>query len=293
MNYRHVFHAGNACDVLKHAIVAAIVEALKAKPKPFRVLDAHAGIGLYDLSSPEAQRTREADSGIAALMAAAAPPPEIAAYLDVVRALNPGLGADGGDADGGLRWYPGSPKLIRHLLRAEDRLVANELHPDDHNALKAVFARDPQVAIRHSDAFTVLAGFVPPKERRGLVLIDPPFEDPHEFTRLPERLAAAYRRWPTGIYALWYPIKERPAVWRFHEAIEATGLSRILVAEMTHHPDDNHLRLNGSGMLIVNPPWQLDQVLERALPALHAILPGTGGEARVFWLVPEAPARKE
>ncbi len=281
MNYRHVFHAGNFADVMKHAVLAMIVEHLRAKPTPFCILDTHAGVGRYDLTSSPAQRTGEYAGGIARLFGQAPPHPALAPYLDAVAALNP---------DGILRWYPGSPRLARAMMRPQDRLVLSELHPEDAATLKAEFARDRQTVVHQMDAYHALKAHVPPKEKRGLVLIDPPFEEPDEFTRLVAGLSQAHKRWPTGIYAIWYPIKERPAVWRFQEALAETGIPKILIAELTIHPEDTHLRLNGSGLAIVNPPWKLDETLAEVLPALHAILPGTGGGGRVDWLVPEAGA---
>lgn len=278
MNYRHIFHAGNFADVMKHAVLALMVEHLRAKSAPFCVLDTHAGLGRYDLAAEPAQRTGEYADGIARLFGAPPPHPALAPYLDAVAALNP---------DGALRWYPGSPRLVRALLRPGDRLVLSELHPDDAATLKTEFARDPQVAVHAMDAYQALKAHLPPKEKRGLVLIDPPFEEPDEFARLVHGLQQAHRRWPTGVYALWYPIKERPAVWRFHEALAESGIPKILLAELTIHPEDTHLRLNGCGLAIVNPPWTLDTTLAEMLPVLHAALPGTGGAARVQWLVPE------
>lgn len=280
MNYRHAYHAGNAADVLKHVVLNAILERLRAKPAPFCVLDAHAGIGRYDLTADEARRTGEAEDGIVPLLAAPLAHPALASYRDLVVAMNP---------QGGLRWYPGSPLIAHALLRPQDRLLLVELHPDDHQSLKAAFAGDPQVSVHRMDAYDALKAHLPPKERRGLVLIDPPFEAPDEFARMAAGLATAHRRWPTGVYALWYPIKERPAVWRFQEALAATGIPKILTVEMTLHPEDTHLRLNGSGLAIINPPWTLDDTLRDALPALHAALPHSGGGVRVDWLVPEGP----
>lgn len=282
MNYRHAYHAGNAADVFKHAVLAMLIGHLKAKPAPFRVLDTHAGIGRYDLRAEAALKTGEWLAGIGRLAAADGLPPEIAPYLDAVRALNPGPP----DGDG-PRWYPGSPRLVRHLLRPDDRLSAVELHPEDARALKAEFAGDRQVAVHRMDGYLALKAHLPPPERRGLVLIDPPFEATDEFDRLAKGLALAQRRWPGGIKALWYPIKERAAVWRFQDAVERSGVPKVLVAEMTTRPEDTHTRLNGSGMLIANPPWRLDETLREVLPALHRAL-GTGeGGARVEWLVPE------
>ncbi len=278
MNYRHAFHAGNFADVMKHAILAMLIDHLRLKPAPFCVLDTHAGIGRYDLTSEMALRTGEYEGGIARLFGQAPPHPALAPYLEAVAALNP---------DNALRWYPGSPRLARALLRPQDRLVLSELHPDDAFVLKREFAGDPQVAVHHMDAYLALKAHLPPKEKRGLVLIDSPFEKVDEFTLLANGLMQAHARWPTGIYAIWYPIKERPAVWRFEEALAGAGIPKILIAEVTIHREDTHRRLNGCGMAIINPPWKLDETLAEMLPVLHAILPGTGGGSRVSWLVPE------
>ena len=281
MNYRHAYHAGNAADVLKHAVVALVIEHLKAKPAPFAVIDVHAGRGDYDLDGIEARKTEESLDGIAALFGKPAPHPAFAPYLDAVAAVNP---------DGALRRYPGSPRLARLLMRPQDRLVCAELHPDEHLALKAAFAGDSQVAVHRQDAYAGLKAFLPPKEKRALALIDPPFEQPDEFERMADGLAQAYSRCPNAIYLLWRPIKERPAIWRYQEALAATGIPRILTVELTVHDEDTHLRLNGSGLEIVNPPWRLDESLSEALPLLRAALPHDGGGTKVAWLVGEKPA---
>ncbi|HEV7368501.1 23S rRNA (adenine(2030)-N(6))-methyltransferase RlmJ [Arenibaculum sp.] len=282
MNYRHAFHAGNFADVMKHAVLALILRHLGAKPAPYCVLDTHAGTGRYDLASGPSTRTGEAERGIVRLMRErAALPPDLSPYLEAVEALNAG---------GGLRHYPGSPRLARALMRPQDRLVLAELHPEDAAALKREFAHDRQAAVHHMDGYLALKAHLPPAERRGLVLVDPPFETPDEFDQLVAGLALAHRRWPAGIKALWYPIKDRPAVWRFHDALEASGVPRILLAELTIHREDTHQRLNGSGMVLVNPPWRLDGTLATVLPALHAALGAEEGGARVEWLVPEQAA---
>lgn len=282
MNYRHIYHAGNAADVFKHAVLALLLRRLAAKDTPFAVLDTHAGVGVYDLARTEAQRTGEFRDGIARLLAvypASMPDePVLAPYLAMVRA--------GLDETGALIRYPGSPAITRAALRPGDRLVLCELHPDDHAALRRSFAGDRQVAVHHMDGYRALRAHLPPKERRGLVLIDPPYEDAGELARLPERLAQAWHRWPTGAYALWYPIKERPAIWRFHEALIAEGIRRMLAVELTVRDEVSHATLNGSGMILVNPPWQLDQELERLLPLLHGAL-AHGGDTRVEWLAGE------
>ncbi|MEI6985343.1 MAG: 23S rRNA (adenine(2030)-N(6))-methyltransferase RlmJ [Rhodospirillaceae bacterium] len=279
MNYRHSYHAGNFADVVKHAVLVLILEHLGRKPAPFYVLDTHAGIGDYDLTAVSAQLTHECEGGILRLMAAldgGAGPPSLAGYIGAVDAANGGEG-------GLIRRYPGSPRLARMLLRPGDRLVLCEQHPEDALLLKRVFAGDSLVAVHQQDGYQALKSLLPPSERRGLVLIDPPYETEDEAERLVTGLRLAYRRWPTGLYALWYPIKERAWTWRLHEALVATGITRQLVIEMTIAPEDDWRRLNGCGMVLVNPPWQLDETLATLLPWLHGVL-GTGG-SRVEWLV--------
>ena len=289
MNYRHAFHAGSFTDVVKHAVLALAVDRLKAKEAPFCVLDTHAGIGRYDLESPAARKTGEWQSGIGRLLAGdqARLPGELRPYLGAVRALN-----GGSQEKGGLRWYPGSPRLVRSLLRRQDRLVACELHPEDAAVLAALFARDPQVRVQQADGYAALKALLPPKERRGLVLIDPPFEAKDEFARIVQGLREGYRRWATGHYVIWYPIKDRPPVDAFHEALKATGIARILAVELLLRPADDPRRLNGCGLVLVNPPWPLEDKLRALLPALAEILGAeAGGGVRVEWLVPEE-ARK-
>ena len=280
MNYRHIFHAGSFTDVMKHAIVALILERLSAKETPFGVLDTHAGIGRYDLLSQQAGRTGEYLGGITRVMAAAKRlPPELGPYLNAVRALNTEPDV--------LRWYPGSPRLARQLMRPRDRLLLAELHPEDVETLRQEFARDRNTSVQHMDGYRAIKAHLPLKERRGMVLVDPPFEVTDEFERMVAAMTTGHARWPTGIYALWYPIKERAAVWRFHDALERTGIRKILVAELTIHEEDTHQRLNGCGMIVVNPPWQLDRDLELVLPALHEAMGAQAGGARIEWLVPE------
>ncbi len=280
MNYRHIFHAGSFTDVFKHAVFALLLQRLCAKETPFCVIDTHAGIGRYDLTSDPAVRTGEFRGGIARVLAAADRlPAELTPYVDAVRALN--------TPDDPLHWYPGSPRLARSLMRPQDRLVLAELHPDDVIDLQREFERDRNTSVLHQDGYRTLKAHVPPRERRGIVLIDPPFEVTDEFERLTVALAAAHARWATGIFAIWYPIKERATIWRFHDALERTGIRKILNAELLIHAEDNHLRLNGCGMIIVNPPWQLDQTLEAVLPALHDALEAQAGGTKVEWIVPE------
>jgi 23S rRNA (adenine2030-N6)-methyltransferase len=281
MNYRHAFHAGNFADVVKHAVLARIIVHLKEKPAAFRVIDTHAGAGLYDLSGPEASRTGEWRAGIGRLLAARLAPDVhalLAPYLDVVAALNPG-------AD--LKIYPGSPALAQSLLRDQDRLVACEREPNAARALATFVHGDARAKAVEIDGYTALNAYVPPKERRGLVLIDPPYEQPDEFERLAQALATAHRKWPTGIYALWYPIKNLRETAAFARRIAASGIARVLRAELTLARTDSE-RLGGSGLIVVNPPWRLEQELSVLMPALaQALGAGPVGTQRLDWLVPE------
>lgn len=289
MNYRHAYHAGSFADVVKHAVVALAVERLKAKDAPFCVIDTHAGIGRYDLAATAARKTGEYETGIARLWARDRDslPAELGPYLGAVKALN-----GGAPETTSLRWYPGSPRLVRSLLRRQDRLVALELHPEDAAALSRLFQRDPQVTVREGDGYAALKALLPPKERRGLVLIDPPFEDKDEFARVVDSLRGAHRRWATGHYVIWYPVKDRAPVAAFHEALKATGIARILVAELLLRPADDAGRLNGTGLILVNPPWPLEDRLRALLPALADLLGAEpGGGTRVEWLVPEVPRK--
>jgi 23S rRNA (adenine2030-N6)-methyltransferase len=279
MNYRHAFHAGNFADVVKHAVLCRVLLHLRGKPAAFRVLDTHAGEGLYDLTRPEASRSGEWRHGIERVRNAAVAGEVgglLAPYLDVVAAHN---------ANGRLTSYPGSPALVRAWLRPQDRLVACELEPGAAAAL-AHNLRGRNIRVVTIDGWTALTAYVPPKERRGLVLIDPPFEQPGEFARLADRLAAAYRKWATGLYLLWYPIKERRECEQFARRLARGGIGKILRAELTI--DDRSDRLAGAGLVLVNPPWTLERELSILLPALAAILaPGGDGGARLDWLTPE------
>lgn len=278
MNYRHIFHAGNFADVFKHAVLSLLLKSLARKDAAFCYLDTHAGAGRYDLSYAPAQKTGEYRDGIKRLWHGSAIP-DLADYLAAVRALNDG------DA---LRYYPGSPRLARYFLRPQDRAVLLELQPDECAQLKAEFAGDRQVLVREQDGYAGLKSFLPPKERRGLVLMDPPYESDDEYDRAIEGLRLAHERWDSGIYALWYPIKNRPPVERLHRRLVATGIRKILLAEFCPWPEDTALRLNGCGMAVVNPPWKLDETLYRLLPALLALLrQHPAARAGVSWLVPE------
>ncbi|QDZ12131.1 23S rRNA (adenine(2030)-N(6))-methyltransferase RlmJ [Devosia ginsengisoli] len=282
MNYRHAFHAGNFADVVKHLILTRIVEYLKRKPAAFRVLDTHAGVGLYDLAGDEAGRTGEWADGIGRLIdrGLSGPAAELAApYLDAVRAQNP---------EGDLRFYPGSPFIVRHLLREQDRLFALELHPDDAEKLRENFAGDIQTRATHLDGWAALGTHLPPKEKRGLVLIDPPFEEKGEFARMVAGLVKAHQRWPGGIYAFWYPIKEPAEVEQFARDLKATGIAKILRIELTISASSTPPRLHGTGMVVVNPPYTLEDEMCLALPDLAKLLADEGrGKWRLDWIAGE------
>lgn len=282
MNYRHAYHAGNFADVMKHAALARIVEYLKRKDKAFRAIDTHAGTGVYDLSSGEAQKTGEWRGGIGKLLEAGLPAAArvlLSPYLDAVRAANP---------EGGVQRYPGSPAIVRHLLRRQDRLTAIELHPVDAGALKAYFSGDFQTRAIELDGWLALGAHLPPKERRGLVLVDPPFEEEGEFERMVDGLTKAWRRWPGGIYALWYPIKDRKAVAAFREELAGAGIPKILDLSLEIRAPSAEPRFDGSGLVVVNPPYPLEAEMRVVLPALAEAMGEKGAQANVNWLAGEA-----
>jgi 23S rRNA (adenine2030-N6)-methyltransferase len=287
MNYRHAFHAGNFADVVKHAILVRILVHLRAKPTPFRVIDTHAGAGLYDLDSSEASRSGEWHEGIARLMGA--PIAEeaealLAPYLAAISALN---------QPGGLIVYPGSPMLARAFLRQRDRLVACELEPSAAAALAANLRKDRRCKAIAIDGWTALNAYIPPKERRGLVLVDPSFEDTADFRRLEHALDAAHRKWATGIYLLWYPIKDRRCADILAHGLRRSGIAnslraKILRAKILRAEIDlagTRDRLRACGLIVVNPPWRLESELRVLLPALVAALTkDNGGAHRLDWL---------
>jgi 23S rRNA (adenine2030-N6)-methyltransferase len=263
MNYRHAFHAGNFADVMKHATLALVIQHLKQKPAPFRVIDTHAGAGRYDLTGDQASRTGEWREGIGRLMgASAAPVPG-----DVAHLLAPYFGAlSDMNPDGELRFYPGSPCLAAALMRPVDRLIANELHPQDRLELEQTLSRDRRTKVMGIDGWQALRALLPPRERRGVVLIDPPFEETGEFDRLRRGLEDAVARFATGIFLLWLPLKDVAAVHTFRNRLAAAGYDKWLWAELVVASDSQ--RLAGSGLLVLNPPYRLDEQLEVLLPFL-------------------------
>jgi 23S rRNA (adenine2030-N6)-methyltransferase len=281
MNYRHAFHAGNFADVHKHAVLVRILAHLRSKPAAFRVIDTHAGAGRYDLLGPEPSRSGEWQNGIARLWNAQGsiiPDVLLASYLDVVKAFNRG---------GELRIYPGSPLVTTSLLRSQDRLVACELEPKSAALLAKALQGDRRAKSITIDGWTALGAFVPPKERRGLVLIDPPFEEAGDFDRLSSAFAAAYRKWPTGIYLMWYPIKERGGPDAVARRLKRLGVPDILRCEVLLGSPRADAGLVGSGLIIVNPPFPLQADLRSFMPVLAQLL-SPAATARIDWLAHEA-----
>jgi 23S rRNA (adenine2030-N6)-methyltransferase len=278
MNYRHAFHAGGFADVIKHIVLVRILTYLHEKPAAFRVIDSHAGAGVYDLGADEARRSGEWLTGIARIMQARfseATVPLVKPYLDIVRAFNP---------PAELKAYPGSPLIARALLRPQDRLTACEVEPVARKRLIENLRRDPQARVVDLDGWLALPAFVPPNERRGMVLIDPPYEAKDEFERLAEGFAAAFAKWPTGIYLLWYPAKSRRATDQLAQHVAAVAASakppgKCLRLEFSVAPQTADSGLASTGLLIVNPPWTLQAELKTILPELEKPL-GQGGAGR-------------
>jgi 23S rRNA (adenine2030-N6)-methyltransferase len=281
MNYRHAFHAGNFADVLKHATLARILLHLREKPTAFRVIDTHAGAGLYDLTRPEANRTGEWRHGIGRLRGgrlSAETASLLAPYIEAIDAINQGEA---------LAFYPGSPLLALRLMRPHDRLTACELERATAASLARALDRDRRANLVKIDGWVALNAYVPPKERRGLVLIDPPFEQPDEFSRLAQAVANAWRKWPTGVYMLWHPIKDRPAATRFARALAGGGMRKILRAELDTGAGDKGL--GAAGLILINPPWRLADELSLMLGELAPVFAqGPGAAYRVDWLRGEA-----
>lgn len=278
MNYRHAFHAGGFADVIKHIVLVRIMVYLLEKPAAFRVIDTHAGTGLYDLEGDEARRGGEWLTGIARILQARFSQQAgalIEPYLDIVRAFN---------AAPELKTYPGSPLIARSLLRPQDRMIACEVEPKAHKALINALRRDTQARVVDLDGWVALPAFVPPKERRGLVLIDPPFEAKDEFDRLRDCFSSAFAKWPTGIYLLWYPAKSRRVSDALAQVVAATAQAakppgKCLRLEFSVAPQEAGGQLASTGLLIVNPPWPLHGELKIILPELERPL-GQGGAAR-------------
>ena len=288
MNYRHHYHAGNFADVFKHVLLLQLIRAMQRKEKGFLYLDTHAGRGGYDLSVPSVLpdgRSREPEhpAGIGRLWGVLDLPAVFNDYVALVRRFNDRQGATGGE----LKFYPGSPWVAKLLLRSQDRMALCELRADDAEALDFEFAREPRVTVQAIDGYTGLKAMLPPPEKRALVLIDPPFESKAEFTGILRGLGEALRRMPGAVIAIWYPLTERVRADEFHYAVRDLATPAFF-AELTLAGEKSPLRMKGCGLLILNPPWQIDGEIRGLLPALVKQLRlDSGAAAHSAWLVPE------
>ena len=277
MNYRHAFHAGNFADVHKHLVLLAIIERLKRKPTPLFFLDTHAGRGRYDLHSHDATRGDEWRNGVGRLSGAALRTEDAQRYVTI-----------SGIDQRPLRQYCGSPLLALLALRDSDRAVFVEQQPAEASALERELPRRRNVSVVCGDGYAALKTYLPPKENRGLVLIDPPYEAENEFAQVETSLHFGLTRWPNGVFAVWYPIKAARESQRLHAALVKSGMRKLLRVELLIRPPDSPLGLNGSGLVIANPPWQLDEEIRGALEEVRPLLAhDDGGRVRVEWLVGE------
>ncbi|WP_027696373.1 23S rRNA (adenine(2030)-N(6))-methyltransferase RlmJ [Vibrio litoralis] len=277
LSYRHSFHAGNHADVVKHIVQSLILNALKQKDKPFVYHDTHAGVGRYDLTHEWSEKTGEYKQGIARIWGQDLPE-EVTSYLDSIQALN--------DSDE-LRYYPGSPRVARAHLRNQDRMVLTELHPSDYPLLEQEFHRDRQVSIHQKDGFEHLKASLPPKERRGLVLIDPPYELAHEYQDVVRAIAQSHKRWATGIYAIWYPVVYRHTIDDMIADLKKLDIRNILQIELGVSADSLERGMTASGMIVINPPWKLESQMTEILPMLQKAIAPSTGHHKVEWIVPE------
>lgn len=278
LSYRHSFHAGNHADVVKHIVQSLILDALKQKDKPFVYHDTHSGVGRYDLQDERSEKTGEFKQGIARLWSRDDIPADITSYIDAIKVLN--------NSDD-LRYYPGSPRVARAQIREQDRMVLTELHPTDFPLLLQEFRSDRQVKIYKEDAFLRLKASLPPKERRGVVLIDPPYELKHEYMDVVNAIAESYKRWATGTYAIWYPVVYRENIDKMLKGLEKLGIRKILQIELGVEPDTTERGMTASGMIVINPPWKLESQMQAILPWLQQAIAPTHGHHTVQWVVPE------
>jgi 23S rRNA (adenine2030-N6)-methyltransferase len=281
MNYRHIYHAGSFADVMKHFVLTLLLQKLRQKETPYSIIDTHAGIGLYDLTSEAAQKTLEYKEGIERLLHINNIDPLFEPYIKAVLSVNASF------ESGKLSNYPGSPCISRYFLRDKDRLFLSELHPEDYKTLRNYFKRDDRVKVFHQDFLVSLKAFLPPLHRRGLVLIDPPFEKTNEFDQMLEGLKEAHKRFSYGIFALWFPIKDSRLIKKFYQKLTLLGLPKTLAIDFLIQKPTNIDHLNGCGMVIINPPWQIEETLKNALPKLLRYLGHSQGHSQIQWLVKE------
>ena len=285
MNYRHHFHAGNFADVMKHVLLLQILTRLNQKDKPYRYIDTHGGAGKYDLSTSEAQKSGEFLNGIHRLVKLddsikRNAPEGVQQYLKIVEKMREGSGKGA---------YPGSPWFALEGMREIDKATIFEMQRDGFQQLY-YNVRDKRAGLHERDAYEGLFGVIPPKEKRGLVMIDPPYEvERKDFPQLVDLIATAYKKWPTGVFAIWYPIKDRAMIDRFEKKMIKTGIRRQLICEVCVWPDDTPVGLNGCGLLVINPPWKFSEDADEALQWLfpHLRMSENGGHAAVRWLVGE------
>lgn len=280
LSYRHSFHAGNHADVLKHIVLMLILDNLKQKEKGFYYLDTHAGVGLYRLLSAEAQKNAEFETGIGKLWNQKDLPEIVEQYVKIIKKLNHNKPQ--------LREYAGSPYIATTLLREQDRALLMELHPADYPLLRQNFRQFKNVTAKRDDGFHQLKATLPPKERRGLVLMDPPYELKEDYHRVIEALVEGYKRFATGTYAIWYPVVRRSYIKKMVKELEATGIRKILQIELAVRPDSDQKGMTASGMIVVNPNWQLESQMKQILPYLNKTLTPEGtGSWSVHWITPE------
>lgn len=278
MNYRHAFHAGNHADVFKHLVLSRLIASLCQKEAPFAYLDTHSGIGLYDLYSSEAERTGEWLKGINLLFNQPNISAELNDYVSVIKQLN---------LEQTLRYYPGSPALAQQLTRPQDHIILNEMHPEDVRLLKQNFKKDPRITIHSQNGWLLPKALLPTTEKRVLILIDPPFEQPNELELCVKSLMDAISRMRQAIVAIWYPIKDQKTLNNFYNQLKKSNAPKLLKVEFMVQAADNNLGLNGSGMIIASPPWRLESELTAILPYLSRVLAKDTGKWSLDWLIEE------
>ena len=276
MNYRHAYHAGNHADVLKHWVLTRCIALLQKTTAPMAYVDTHAGIGLYDLQGEEAVKTGEWQEGIARIWTS--PHPLLAEYLHAVRELND---------DDELRYYPGSPELARCLTRSQDHLYLNEKHPEDGQLLKENMRIDRRVSVHIGEGWYVPKALLPTEEKRLLMLIDPPFEEGNELHRCTQALEETLARMRQAIVCIWYPVKDIAQLRSFYNSLQRGSAPKLLRVELYVDEPSDSTRLNGSGLIICNPPWGLEDELKQLLPWLAETLQSGKGGWRLDWLITE------
>lgn len=279
LSYRHGFHAGNFADVLKHTVLVHTLEYMTQKDKSLRIIDTHAGAGVYKLNGPQAQKNREFDNGISQLWTSTQAPAAIARYLELVRKVN---------GNGQLQLYPGSPLIAQTLMRPIDRLFLHELHPADFQFLRDCMRDDKRIKVQHEDGFACMQALLPPPDRRALVLIDPSYEVKNDYQHLIKQLQQAHKRFATGTYAIWYPVVLRQRIDEMELALKKSGIKNIQLMEFGLHADNPEHGMTSSGMIVINPPWTLWGAMEEALPWLVDTMTDAGaGFYRLEQLVAE------